>query len=256
LDVFTKGAFSGDLTVVAGESGGYKSGFASQMALANAREGKPVAFFSIEMTNLQLTERFYPVMGDIITTHMMRDPRLINLHTHIPEVKKLSAELKRLSIWLDDARQPINRLIARMRMMVRKFGIKLFVIDYFQLILPNDCRTEAEGLKGIAFALRDFMKAEPSTHVVLLSQYAKASGGARKGKQRRSREDLYGTSALHHAAQNVLLIGVESAKGKEPNEYLDAEFDYDKCRSGGTGRVDGIMLDRDHMRFMHPQPLL
>ena len=135
LDEATKGAFGGEFTVVAGDAGSGKTPFGVQMTLANAREGIPCAWFSIEMPKERLARRFYPAMGDTITANHMRDPRLINEHTHIPEIERLSAELRGLPIWIDDTSPlTINKLIARIRMMRRKMGIRLFIVDYLQLI--------------------------------------------------------------------------------------------------------------------------
>ena len=73
--------------------------------------------------------------------------------------------------------------------------------------------------------------------------------------RKRTKGDLYGGSAIHHAAQNVVLIKVEDPEDKEPNAYLDVEFRIDKQRDGRVGKVP-CMLDRSHLRFMHPQPAL
>ena len=254
LDVFTRGAFYGEMTIVAGESGGYKTALATQMILANAIEQTPCAFFSMEMKKEQLTRRFYPQMSRIVTANHIRDPRLINLHTHVPEIRRISQELSKLPIWIDDTSPlQVNRLIARMRMMIRKHKIRLFVVDYLQLLVPNPARTEVEAMKGAIFQLRDFLKSEPSCHLVLLSQYSKQDGTQKRGK--RSRSDLYGGSALHQAAQNVLLIKVESAYDKADNELLEVEIDVNKQREGKRGPVTS-MLDRDHLRIAKAQPPL
>ena len=254
LDGFTKGAFAGEMTVLAGESGGGKTAAAVQMTLANAREDIPVAWFSVEMPKRKLVRRFYPQMGNVITAEMMRDPRLMNLHTHVPEMQRLSRELQGLPIWIDDTSAlPINKLIARVRMMRRKLGIRLFVVDYFQLLVPNQSRSGTEGFVGMAYALRDLVKAEPDCHLLVLSQYSKPQGFSKKTK--RTRGDLYGTQTLHHAAQNVILITVESPEKKETGDLLDAEFNVDKQRDGRKGKIT-TMFDRDHLLYTEPQPPL
>lgn len=255
MDTFTKGAFGGELTVLSGESGGFKTTLATQMVLANAREGVACAIFSMEMPKEKIVRRFYPQMSNIITADHMRDPRLMNLHTHVPEMKRMSSELRSLPIWIDDTSPlPHSKLVARIRMMVRKYKIRLAIIDYLQLIVPSrQPRTEAEGIKSIVFGLRDLGKMEPTLHQVLLSQFSKADGFQKK--RRRSRGDLYGSSAIHHAAQNVLLISVESGDKKERNDLLDVEIAIDKQRDGRLGKVS-CMLDRDHLLFTYPQPPL
>ena len=94
MDDWTKGLFGGELTVLGGDSGGGKTQLAVQITLANAREGKPCAWISLEMPKENVVTRYYPIMGDIITADHMRDPRLMNLHTHIPEMQRLSGEME------------------------------------------------------------------------------------------------------------------------------------------------------------------
>jgi replicative DNA helicase len=253
LDDLTKGLFGGELTVISGESGGGKTIEAMQITLENAREGTPCAWFSMEMSKEKIVQRCYPALSNILTADMMRDPRLMNLHTHVPEMKKMSAEVNQLPIWIDDTSPlHINKLVARTRMMRRKHGIRLFVCDYLQLI-QHSCKTEIDGIRDIVFKLRDLVKSEPTIHIILLSQYSKADGFSKTRK--RTKGDLYGGSAIHHAAQNVVLIKVEDPEDKEPNAYLDVEFRIDKQRDGRVGKVP-CMLDRSHLRFMHPQPAL
>ena len=256
LDAHTKGIFSGELTVIGGESGGGKTALATQIALANAREGTGVGIFSLEMSKEKLVQRFYPQMGAIITADHMRDPRLINLHTHVPEVKRLSAELRGLPIWIDETNQlPIRKMVSRTRMMRRKFNIRLFFVDFLQLIEHGSARSEVEGITHTMLALRDLVDIEPDIHIIVLSQYSKDQGSQFSKKRRRTRGSLYGASAIHFSAQNVLLVTMEDAKEKDRNDLLDVEFDFDKQREGRIGKVHS-MYDRDHLLFTYPQPPL
>jgi replicative DNA helicase len=256
LDNFTRGIFPGEVTILAAESGAGKSSAATQIVLANAKEGTPCGIFSIEMTRRLLARRFLPQLaeGKIITSETIRDPRLMNAHTHVPEVKRLMAELAKMPIWIDDTSpMPINKLVARIRMMRRKQGIRLVVCDYFQLIQPPQKMNPTEGVTHVAFALRELVKREPDIHIIVLSQYSKGEGiGKRK---RRSRADLYGGQAIHHAAQNVLLLQVESPEKKERNDLLDVEIIIDKQRDGRKGKVT-CMFDRDSLSYTYAQPPL
>ena len=257
LDAHTKGIYSGELTVLGGESGGGKTAIATQIALANAREGTGVGIFSLEMSKEKLAQRFYPQMGTIITADHMRDPRLVNLHTHLPEVRRLSGELRGLPIWIDDSNQlPIAKIVARIRMMRRKFGCRLFIIDYLQLIAhSSSARSEVEAITKTMFALRDLVDIEPDIHIIVLSQYSKDQGGPFSKKKRRTRGSLYGASAIHQSAQNILLVTIEDSKDKDRNDLLDVELDLDKQREGRIGKVV-CMYDRDHLLFTYPQPPL
>jgi replicative DNA helicase len=252
LDRKTKGIFGGEFTVAGGESGGGKSSFMCQVALANAREGRAVGIFSIEMTKEQLASRFYPLAGDTITADMMRDPRLMNLHTHVPAMRNISAELQRLEIHIDDASPlHIQKLKARIKMMKRRLGVKLFWVDYLQLI-RHDERTEVDGIRSVVFQLRDLVKEEPDIHIVLLSQFSQGMKFAKK--QKRGKDDLYGGSAIHHAAQNVFIINIEDPEKRDPKDLLDVEINVRKQREGSIGKVS-CHFDRDHLRYCYPKKL-
>ena len=247
LDTFTKGLFGGELTILGGESGSGKSAAMLQIVLSNALQGIPCGIFSMEMSKEKLLQRLYPQLSTIIQSKHIRDPRLLNIHTDVPEIKRLSKVIAGLPLWIDDT-SPLTlpKLKARAKMMIRRRKIRLFVGDYFQLIeVPG--AIGVEKIERVAFGMRDFAKSEPTVHTLLLSQFSKASGFMKK--QRRTKADLMGGSAIHHAAQNVVLLTVESALKRDADALLDAEFLIDKQRDGLTGRVVGY-YDRQRLRFV------
>ena len=251
LDDETRGAFHGEFTVIGGESSGYKTAFGVQMTLANAREGIPCGWMSMEMAKDRVTQRYYPAMSEILTTAMMRDPRLMNAHTHIPEMKRVSEELARLPIRIDDTSPlRIDKLISRIRMMRRKFGTRLFICDYLQLVegMPN--LSESQQFKKTIYMLRDLPKNEPDIQLVVLSQYSKQDGFMKK--KGRTKDSLYGGSIIHHAAQNIFMISVEDPEKRDRADLLDVEIKIAKQREGRVAKVT-CNLDRDHLRFCYPQ---
>jgi replicative DNA helicase len=247
LDRFTKGMFGGELTIIGGDSGGGKTSLQLQIILANALQGVPCGIFSMEMKSEQLVKRMYPLLSEIITSKHVRDPRIINLHTDVPEMQRLTKVMAGLPIWIDDTSPlTLQKLRARAKMMRHRHKIRVLAGDYFQLIeVPGT--TGVDKIEKIAFGMRDFAKSEPEMHTILLSQYSKVNGFMKK--QRRTKSDLMGGSAIHHAAQNVLLITVESATKRDPDDLLDAEIAIDKQRDGPTGRV-ACCYDRKRLRFV------
>lgn len=251
LDKFTKGMFGGELTVLGGESGSGKTALLIQIILANAIMGIPCAIFSMEMQKEKLVQRMYPQLSAIITSKHIRDPRLLNLHTDVPEMERLSKIISGLPIWIDDTSpMTLQKLRARAKMMRHKHKIRVLAGDYFQLIeVPG--AVGVDKIEKVAFGMRDFAKSEPEMHTLMLSQYSKASGFMKK--QRRTKSDLMGGSAIHHAAQNVLLITVESASKRDADDILDAEILIDKQRDGATGKVM-CGYDRAHLKFVPQSP--
>lgn len=247
LDRKTKGIHPGGLTIIAGDSGGYKTQLLMQLILANAQEGTPVGIFSLEMTKEKLLARLYTLLSDLITTDHMRDPRLMNSHTHVPELKRISGAIAKLKIFVDDTSPlTIQKLRARAKMMRRRHGVKIIGVDYLQLL---ECpgKMGADETKGVAFGLRDLAKGEPDCAVVALSQFSKEQGFVKK--RRRTKGDLYGGSAIHHAAQNIAIITIEDSEKRDPGDNLDVEIMIDKDREGPRGRVP-CQMDRKKSKFI------
>jgi len=247
LDRYTKGMFGGELTIIGGESGAGKTAFMIQVILANAMAGIPCGIFSMEMPKEKLVQRMYAQLSTIITSKFIRDPRLLSLHSDVPELKRLSKFIAGLPIWIDDTSpMTLPKLRARAKMMRHRHKIRVLAGDYFQLIeVPG--ATGVDKIEKVAFGMRDFAKSEPEMHTLLLSQYSKATGFMKK--QRRTKSDLMGGSAIHHAAQNVLLITVESASKRDADDLLDTEILIDKQRDGATGGVT-CGYDRAHIKFV------
>jgi replicative DNA helicase len=251
LDAKTKGAFGAELTILGGDSGSGKTLVAIQMALENALKGTPVGIFSMEMSKEQLVKRLYPLLSSIITASHMRDPRGMTLHTHVPEMRKIAEVIKKLPIYIDDTSPlTLSKFLARIKMMIRKWNVKLFVGDYLQLLqVPG--QKELDQVRAVVFGCRDFVKKEPERHILLLSQYAKEQGFMKK--KRRTKGDLYGGAVIHQAAQNVLLITVENPDKKEPGSNLDVEIMIDKQREGPPGRVV-CQRDSQSLRYIPAAP--
>jgi replicative DNA helicase len=168
-------------------------------------------------------------------------------------MRRLSGELRKLPIWIDDTSPlHVNRLVARIRMLRRKFGIRLAIIDYLQLV-GHSQKTETDGIREVIFKLRDLVKAEPTIHLLVLSQFSKADGFSKK--RRRTKSDLYGGGAIHHAAHNILIVTVEDPEKKDDKDLLDVEIKIDKQREGRVGKVT-CYFDRDHLRYTYPEPYL
>jgi replicative DNA helicase len=237
LDQKTKGAFGGEITVLGGDSGGGKTQAALQMALENALKGIPVEIFSLEMNSEKCVQRLYPMMSTIITAQLMRDPRGMTLHTHVPELKRVAAAIDKLPIHIDDTSPlTMSRFVAKMKKSIRSRGTLLFILDYLQLLsVPG--QKDLQKIESVMFGSRDFIKkkANEKRHLVLLSQFSKEQGLVKK--KRRTKGDLHGGAVIHQAAQNVLLITVESPDKKEPGSNLDVEIMIEKQREGPPGKV-------------------
>lgn len=255
IDDFTHGAFRGEFTVIGGEESSGKSSLLLQILLANAEEGTPCGLMSMEMSKPQVKQRCYPLLSEVITSNHVRDPRLMNPHTHLPEMARITKRLSQVPLHIDDTRQlRIDKLISRMRVMRRKLGCKVFGIDFLQLIKAMPKMNPLEGFTNIVLRLRDFPATmEPDCHIFALSQYSNEPGGF--AKKKRSNQSLFGGSVIRYAAQNVVLLSVENTEKVDIKALLETEVKFSKQREGARGKVN-CYYDREHYRFCQPQPVL
>lgn len=261
-DQETKGCYRGEFTVLSAESSGGKTSWVVQQAIRNATEGTPVLIFSLEMTKEALTQRFYAALSDKLTTDHVRDPRLMNLDTHVPAMREVTMQLAKLPIEIDDTSPlRIDTMKKRIRMWRRKWKStrpdidKLLVqIDYLQLIKGMPRMAGQEKAENIVFTIRDLPKVEPDVHIVALSQYSQ--GDKFRKSKKRTKDSLFWGSVVHHAAQNVIMLRIEDPGDKDASTLLETEIYIEKQREGRRGFGIKTYYDRKHLRFVTPQPVL
>lgn len=144
--------------------------------------GKPVAFFSLEMSNLQLVQRLISLESEIsgskLRTGKLEDYEWQQLHTSIEKMSDMK-------IFIDDT-PGINifELRAKCRRLKMQHDIQMIIIDYLQLMTgggENKGNREQE-ISMISRSLKGLAK-ELSVPVIALSQLSRAvetRGGAKR----------------------------------------------------------------------------
>lgn len=190
LDNQLSGLHQTDLVIIAGRPSMGKTALATTIAYSAAQyfattdrpehRGKAVAFFSLEMSKEQLSNRVMAHMGKL-DSHSIRAGRLTN--EEFERLVMAGGDLRAVPLKIDDtpastvaAIRTRARRVARRRTAAGESGLGLIVIDYLQLISPPG-RARAEnrvqevsaitsGLKALAKAL--------NVPVVALSQLSRA----------------------------------------------------------------------------------
>jgi replicative DNA helicase len=160
IDKMLAGLGPGEMIVIGGRPGEGKTTLAMNFVEFAAVElKKPVGVFSLEMTSKSLGSRllFQHAGCDF---QRYRTGYLEN--DDIPKLSNAAMAIARAPLYVDDTpSMTIMELRAKARMMKRKHGIELFVIDYFQLIACDrnmrDRQAElaeiSKGIKGLAKSL-------------------------------------------------------------------------------------------------------
>lgn len=241
LDKMTNGWQSSDLIIVAARPGMGKTAFTLSLAKNAATSGKAVAFFSLEMANVQLVQRLISMESEI------NSKKLRNGQLDEHEWKRLHEAVEKLAtvpIFIDDT-PGINifELRAKCRRLKQNHDISMIIIDYLQLMsgAPNDKRGNREQeISSISRALKGLAK-ELHVPVIALSQLSRAVE-SRGGDKRPQLSDLRESGAIEQDADIVTFIyrpgyyGVEDSDPGVPTDLT--EIILAKHRNGGLGTVN------------------
>ena len=210
---------------------------------------KPVAIFSCEMSQESLITR-------MLCAHARLSMRDIHegykrQKEVITRLTKAAGELEKAPFYIDDtAGLDVMDLRARARRMKKRFGIRLIMIDYLQLL--NSRERADQGLQVETSHISANIKAmakELDVPVLVLSQLNRGSEQRdNTGKPKLS--DLRDSGAIEQDADVVLLLRRPCKNPKDP-EFQDkslAYVDVAKHRNGPTGEAKLDFQD-EYTRF-------
>ena len=250
LDKLTSGWQPSDLIIVAARPGMGKTALTLSMA-RNMAVGQniPVAFFSLEMSSVQLITRLISSETGLSSEKL----RTGKLEKH--EWEQLNVKVKDLEkapLFIDDTPSlSIFDLRAKARRLASQYGIKMIVIDYLQLMTAggagkNGGNREQE-ISTISRNLKALAK-ELNVPVIALSQLSRAVE-TRGGSKRPLLSDLRESGAIEQDADIVSFI-------YRPEYYKIEEWD-DEERSPTQGQGEFIVakhrnggLDNIRLKFI------
>ena len=206
LDSVLNGWQKTDLVIVAARPGMGKTAFCAQSCVSIAERGIPTAIFSLEMSDMQLFERMAAGEAEIDSEKIKKG----QLDTY--EFERYMAACGKLSsipLYIDDTpMMNVVELRARAMRLKAKYGIKLIVIDYLQLIKgindgnKNMNRDQELGL--ITRTLKGIAK-ELDIPVIALAQLSRAVE-QRGGLKRPQLSDLRESGSIEQDADVVLFL--------------------------------------------------
>ena len=249
LDRLTSGWQPSDLIIVAARPGMGKTALTLSMARNIAVNSNiPVAFFSLEMSSVQLITRLISSETGL-SSEKLRTGRL---EKH--EWEQLNVKVKSLEsapLFIDDTPSlSIFDLRAKARRLASQHGIRLIVIDYLQLMTAGGSQkggNREQEISAISRNLKALAK-ELNIPVIALSQLSRAVE-TRGGSKRPILSDLRESGAIEQDADIVSFI-------YRPEYYKIDEWDDDE-RSPTTGQAEFIVakhrnggLDNIRLKFI------
>ena len=249
VDKLTSGWQPSDLIIVAARPGMGKTALTLTMARNIAVNSNiPVAFFSLEMSSVQLITRLISSETGL-SSEKLRTGRL---EKH--EWEQLNVKVKTLEkapLFIDDTPSlSIFDLRAKARRLSSQYGIKLIIIDYLQLMTAGGSQKGGNREQEISTISRNLkaLAKELDVPVIALSQLSRAVE-TRGGSKRPLLSDLRESGAIEQDADIVSFI-------YRPEYYKIDEWD-DEERSPTEGQAEFIVakhrnggLDNIRLKFI------
>lgn len=258
LDEKTSGWQPSDLVIIAGRPAMGKTSLALSIAKNIAVDYRePIAFFSLEMSNVQLVQRLMSNVCEIPGN------KILNGQLTADEWERLDKNLRQLTgapIYVDDTPGlSVFELRTKARRLVREKGVKVIMIDYLQLMNANGMRfgNRQEEVSTISRSLKGLAK-ELNIPILALSQLNRTVEN-REGLEgkRPQLSDLRESGAIEQDADLVLFVHrpeyYRIFKDEKGNDlHGKAQVIIAKHRKGGMG---DILLDfkGEFTRFQNPE---
>lgn len=264
LDRITTGFKPGELIVIASRPGHGKTSLALNIASSVALEGSTVAFFSLEMTGVELVSRMVCSIADV----SLKRIRLGEVGQ--VEASRLDAARQSVSassMFIDDSFSiGMPEIRAKCRRLAAKHDIGIVMVDYLQLVHVTGRLDRHEQIGIISRGLKALAR-ELGTPVVAMAQLNRSIEQRRGSFQRPMLSDLRESGSIEQDADMVMFIqrdrmlnaekheeaeasaaAMESAEREKYENIEPASLIVAKNRSGPIGDV-GLVFRKSCTRF-------
>ena len=242
LDEVTSGWQPSDLIIIAARPSMGKTAFVLSMTRNMAvNHHQPVAIFSLEMSSVQLVNRL------IASETELGSEKIRNGKLSDDEWQQLHAKIKALikaPIYVDDTPAlSIFELRAKCRRLQQRYGIKVLIIDYLQLMTAGaDMRGNREQEVSMISRQLKIIAKELNIPVIALSQLNRGVEQRTGDAKKPILSDLRESGAIEQDADMVLFIHRPERYGiMEDNEGNDlrgiADIIIAKHRNGAVGEI-------------------
>lgn len=231
------GLHPSDLVIVAGESSQGKTSFSNSIVLNAIQKGAKVAFYSMEMTKVQLTARLAAMMSGVSSSDLLYSTNL-----SLDQLARFDSALGALAgyqLYFDDkSTSNIEGILVSIRTLKAKYDIDGVVVDYLQILNVNTKNSNKEqAMADAARRLKNIAK-DLNIWVVALSQLNRDSNKPQPNLNR-----LRDSGQIAESADIVMFVYRPEYYGKSFPEPFESEstkgkamIDVAKGRNIGTMR--------------------
>lgn len=236
----------GDLVIIGARTSVGKTAFGVGVGLYAAMHGWPTLVFSLEMTRAAVGERV------AVTASGAHGGRLRSGRGVEDDFRRLAETHQTLGgvpLVVNDYRTiRVPQMAGIARRMKRKHGLGLVIVDYLQIITPNDRR--APRWEQVAQVSRDLkiLAGDLNVPVVALAQLNREVESRPDGRPRLA--DLREAGNIEQDADTVLML-YRHPHQDDQREVIRVGVIVAKQRNGSLGEVE-LEYVRPHLRFREP----
>ena len=257
LDSYTMGWQKGNLIILGARPSVGKTAFALNLARNAAVEfGHGVAFFSLEMTNVELTDRLIASESGISSDKLKGKVKMTQEEWQVLE--RSITKLVKAPLYIDETPGiTLAEFVAKSKRLVREKRVEIIFVDYLQLMHSGKPQqggfSKVQEVTEISNTLKTTAK-DLKVPIIALAQLNRnlMSRAGSNGKPVLS--DLKDSGSIEQDADMVIFIHRPGMLGMS-EDLTEAEILIAKNRSGQVGAIP-MRYNGDLVRFEDARPLI
>ena len=254
LDKITNGFKPGELIIIAARPGIGKTTLAVNFAINSAvKYGKSVAMFDLEMSALQVAQRFICATGRVPMDMVKGGTKDQSAWATLFETKKI---LENANIYIDDTTTITPaEILSKCRRLKAQSGLDMVIIDYLQLMKAEKASKDGNRQQEVADLTRSIKLAarELGCPILLLSQLNR--GVEQRSDKTPQLSDLRESGSIEQDADIVMFISDRADESVGEQDTTDDAIDYTlviaKHRNGMRGNIP-IKWKSEYTQFYEP----
>lgn len=233
IDMKLSGLQPSQLILLAARPAMGKTALGLTMAWNAARVGKSVAFFSLEMSVLQLNYRLLSMVS-MIDLEQVMNGRIKDDEWEL--LFRATKEIANKDLYVDETPGiTLSEMRSKLKRLKAEVGVDLVVIDYLQLMQADGRQENRQNeIASISRGLKTLSK-ELNCPILSLAQLSREAD--KRADHKPILSDLRESGAIEQDADVVMLLYREDYYDEEDNPNI-AKVIVAKHRNGSTGTLD------------------
>lgn len=246
LDEITGGLRGGNLIVIAARASMGKTAFCNNLALRLVQAGRPTLFFSLEQSAAEIGERMVSIEGGV-SAHKLRKGELDEVEQQ--QCAESQNRMHGLPLFIDDeGERKVSQIGSVVRLFRRRHQIEVVIVDYLQLIRPDDEDVNREQQVARSSRALKHLARHLNVPVIVLAQLNREV--EKRENKRPKLSDLRESGSVEQDADQVWAIHRPDYYDPEDSPG-EAEIHVLKNRNGPTGKTR-LFWQKEFMQFIEP----